>query len=122
MGYHTNMIAVNGRYIKSPSAMTVHIEDVSASNAGRTQDALMQKQRVARKVKIDLTWAMPTPAEAHQILSAFSPEYFSVTYYDPLYGGTTTKTFYSGEQSAPVKVWMVNNKRYESIQLNIIER
>ncbi len=122
MGYHSNMIAVNGQWIKSPSAMTVHIEDVSAANAGRTEDALMQKQRIARKVKIDLTWAMPTPSEAHQILSAFSPEYFNVTFFYPLYGGYTTKSFYSGEQSAPVKVWMVNNKRYESIQLSIIER
>lgn len=122
MGYHTNMIAVNGSWIKSPSAMTVHIEDVSAANAGRTEDALMQKQRIARKVKIDLTWAMPTPSEARQILSAFSPEYFSVTFFHPLYGSNVTKVFYSGEQSAPVKVWMVNNKRYESIQLNIIER
>ena len=122
MGANNTMLKVNNVFIKTPSAMTVHIQDVSRSDAGRTEDALMHKNRVARKVKIDLQWNNPTPAEAQAILSAFSDEYFSVTFPHPLTGTNATKTFYSGDQDAPVRIWTVNNKRYESISFNIIER
>lgn len=122
MGYHNGMLRVNGVAVKTPSKMTIGFQDVSNSDAGRTQDALMHKNLVARKRKIDLVWAAPTPAEAHAILTAFYPEYFNVTYYDPLDGDTVTRTFYSGDKTAPVKIWFANHKRYESISFNIIER
>ena len=44
-----SMIKVNGQWVKTPSAFNFGINDVSASDAGRTQDALMHKNRVARK-------------------------------------------------------------------------
>ena len=122
MGSHSGMIAVDGVAIKTPSSMSIGFQDVSASNAGRTQDALMHKNLVARKRKISLQWNGPSPAEAHAILVAFNPEYIAVTYYDPLDGATVTKTFYSGDKSAPVKSWSVGNRRYESISFDIIER
>lgn len=122
MSNHTGMLVVDGTAVKSPSSMTIGFQDVSNSDAGRTQDALMHKNLVARKRKIDLAWSSPTPAEAHAILTAFYPEYIDVSYYDPLDGATVTRTFYSGDKSAPVKIWSTNNKRYESISFNIIER
>ena len=122
MGYHTGMLSVDGVPVKTPSSMSIGFQDVSNSDAGRTQDALMHKNLIARKRKIDLVWAAPTPEEAHAILTAFYPEYFQVTYYDPLDGETVTRTFYSGDKQAPVKIWFANHKRYESISFNIIER
>lgn len=122
MGYNNNMLLVDGVKIKTPSTFSWGLQDVSSSDAGRTQDALMHKNRIAQKRKIDLAWAMPTPEEAHAILVAFNPEYINVTYWDPLAGGRITKTFYTGDKTAPVKIWTVNNKRYESISFNIIER
>ena len=119
---NNSMIKVDGVWIKTPSTFTWELNDVSASDAGRTQDALMHKNRVARKRKIQLSWSMPTPEEAKTILEAFSPEYFNVTYFDPLAGHMVTKTFYCGDQSAPVKIWAVGNRRYETISFNIIER
>lgn len=122
MGNHKNMLKVDNVWVKSPSSMTVHIQDISRSDAGRTEDGLMHKERIARKVKIDLQWSNPTPAETAQILTAFSPEYFNVQFVHPLTNTTVTKTFYSGDQDSPIKIWTVNNKRYESISFNIIER
>ena len=78
------MLRVDNVWIKSPSSMAVHIQDVSRSDAGRTEDSLMHKNRIARKVKIDLQWNNPTPAEAQAILSAFAPEYFQVQFFHPL--------------------------------------
>lgn len=122
MSAHNNMIKVDNVRIKTPSVFSWGLNDVSTADAGRTSDALMHKNRVARKRKIKLSWNSPTPEEAQAILSAFSPEYFNVTYYDPLDGANTTRTFYSGDQEAPVKRWSVNNKVYEMISFDIIER
>ena len=119
---NNGMILVDGVAIKTPSSMTIGFQDVSNTDAGRTQDALMHKNMIAQKRKIDFVWAAPTPAEAHAILTAFNPEYFNVTYYDPLVGDTVTKTFYSGDKSAPIKIWTVGHKRYEQIAFNVIER
>lgn len=119
---NNTMIRVNGAKVKTPSSFSWGLQDVSASDAGRTQDALMHKNTVAQKRKIALSWTMPSPAEAQAILTAFNDEYFRVTYYDPLDGDTVTRTFYAGDKSAPVKIWTANNKRYEQISFDIIER
>ena len=102
--------------------MTWGLYDVSASDSGRTQDTIMHKNRVGRKRKLNLSWSSPTPAEAKEILTAFAPEYFNVSYFDPLVGAEVTKNFYCGDQSAPVKIWSVGNKLYENISLDVIER
>lgn len=122
MGANKTMIRVNGKQIKTPSVFHPSIQDVSAADAGRTQDALMHKNRITRKRKIQLAWNMCTPEDAHEILDAFKDEYFRVTYYDPWDGDTVTKTFYSGDQDTPVKTWTVNNKLYEQVSFDIIER
>lgn len=119
---HNSMIAVNNVWIKTPSTIEWSINDVSNSDAGRTQNGLMHKNRVTRKRKMVLKWSSPTKNEAAAILSAFSSEYFNVTYFDPLANTTQTRTFYSGDQSAPFKTWTANNKRYTEISFDIIER
>lgn len=122
------MISVNGNNnFKAPSSMTWGKQDVSDSESGRDQTAYMYKNKVAEKIKIDLSWQTLTPEEAHAVISAFQDEYFNVTYYDFLQGGTTTKTFYCGDMSAPVKLWVGassdgKEKRYADVSFNIIER
>lgn len=122
MGSNHSMIKVDGVMIKTPSSFTWGLQDISQSNSGRTQDALMHKNRIAQKRKIDMVWSMPTPEETHSILEAFRPEYVNVTYYDPDDGKVVTRNFYTGDKSAPVKTWMIGKKRYESLSFNIIER
>lgn len=116
------MIKVNGTVIKTPSSFTWGLQDVSDSASGRTQDALMHKNRVSQKRKISLGWNNPTDKETAQILQAFNPEYIDVTYPDAMSGKEETRTFYVGDRSAPMKIWTVNNKRYSQISFNIIER
>ena len=119
---NNSMIKVDGAWIQTPSVFNFKINDVSASDAGRTSDALMHKNRVARKRTISLKWNGCTPAQTHAILQAFAPEYFNVTYFDPLDNATVTRTFYAGDQDAPVKSWSINNKLYEQVSFDIIER
>ena len=116
------MLYVNGAVVKTPSELTWGLQDVSDSDAGRTQDAIMHKNRIAQKIKLSLSWSNPTPAETASILQAFDPEYIDVTYPDAKSGGNETRTFYSGDKSAPVKIWTVGNKRYSQVSFDIIER
>ena len=122
MGSNSTMIKVNGQWVKTPTVFSLSINDISASDAGRTEDGLMHKNRIGRKRKIVLQWNGPTKEEAHAILNAFSAEYFNVTYFDPVNNRTETRTFYSGDQESPVKQWTVNNKLYEMVKFDIIER
>lgn len=116
------MLVVDGVSIKEPSKFDWSLQDVSSADSGRTEDSKMHKLRVAQKVKIALQWTMTTPAETAQILQAFQPEYIMVTYHDALLNDYRTAEFYVGDRSAPVKKWWVNEKLYESVSFNIIER
>ncbi|MEZ3487317.1 MAG: hypothetical protein K1W22_12215 [Lachnospiraceae bacterium] len=116
------MIWVDGVAIKTPSGFTWNLQDVSDSAAGRTQDALMHKNRIAQKRKLSFTWAAPTPQEAAAILAAFDPEYVSITYPDTKTGRNETKTFYTGDITSPMKIWTVGKKRYEMLSFDVIER
>ena len=122
MPNNTNMLVVDGVKIKSPSSLSWGKQDISASDAGRTDDTIMHKNKVGEKRTLDLSWSGTTLQEASAILKAFAPEYFQVTYWDVENCRMETRTFYSGDKKAPVKIWTVNQKRYESISFNIIER
>lgn len=112
---------VNGVDVPIPSEFGWSIQDVSAPDSGRTLDAVMHKERVARKEKIQLKWNGKTPEETSVILNAFAPEYFNVTYLSPLTNSVVTKEFYCGDQSAPY-YWWCNGGLHESVSFNIIER
>ena len=117
------MITVDNVELKCPSAYTWGLQDVSSPDAGRTQDAVMHKERVAQKVKLELEWSGLTWAETAVIMTAFNPEYIEVKYPDMLSGQMETKTFYTGDKSAPVKQWFNNDgeKIIDKISFNIIE-
>ena len=74
--------------------------DVEAPDAGRTLDGLLHRGRVATKIRLDVTCRPLTSSEASTVLSAILPEFVSVTYTDPVVGGTVTKTMYSNNNPA----------------------
>lgn len=116
------MIIVDGVEMPCPSSFTWGLQDVSDSDAGRTLDALMHKNRIAQKRKLSLQWNAKDPSETAFILQAFNPEYINVTYPDALSGTDETRTFYVGDRSAPVWRWFSGKKYYESVSFDIIER
>ena len=76
------------------------LSDVEASDAGRTADAVMHRNRVAQKVRLDVTCRDLTTAEASTILQLIDPEYLTVRYTDPRQGGLVEKTMYSNNRPA----------------------
>lgn len=105
--------------IPTPSKYDWKLSDVSAADAGRTEDGKMHKLRIAQKVHLELEWQNMSDNAAMVILGAFQPEYVSVTYYDYKALGFQTKTFYVGDRS----VSSYNRARQiSSISFNIIEQ
>ena len=113
--------------IPAPSSYVWKLEDISAPDAGRTEDGVMHKKRIGQVVGIELSWQNVTTAQAHTILTAFNPEYVNVRYIDPMSGDSSNNyvvsdavTFYVGNRSAP----MYNSKRglWSNISFNLIDR
>jgi len=119
---NNSLIIVDGVVMPQPYAYTWLIQDVSLSSAGRTEDALMHKERVARKRKLQLGWRIKSPEVASTILKAFAPEYITVRYWDVEDNQYEYRTFYTGDKQAPVKMWTVGKKIIETISFDIIER
>lgn len=106
--------------VPCPSGYQWSENDVSASDAGRTEDTKMHKMRLGTCVKLQLSWQNITTEKASRILAAFAPQYISVCYLDPHAGGYRTKEFYVGDRSAP----LYNAKLgvWSGLSFNIIER
>lgn len=103
-----------------PSKYDWKLSDVSAADAGRTEDALMHKMMIAQKVHIELEWQNVSDSAARQILAAFNAsEYLNVNYYDYKAMAYQTKTFYVGDRS----VTSYNRVRgIGTVSFNIIEQ
>lgn len=117
-----DVITVDGREFKCPSKFKWKKSDVSASDAGRTDDTVMHKNRIGRARTLSLGWVNLTKEEIHEILTAFDPEYVMVTYWDPLDGDIVTKEFYTGDMEADVSWWAKGRERYSSLSFDVIER
>lgn len=94
--------SVDGVAVKSPSVYKWKLEDLSASDAGRTEDTVMDKKRIGQLVGIELQWNKVSIADASKILKLFNPEYIKVEYLDAMQGKYVERTFYVGERSAPL--------------------
>lgn len=108
-----------------PAQLSWGLQDISSPEAGRTHAAgnPMQKMRTSQKRKLDLTWVMPTPEQASEILNAFNPQYFYVRYFDPMDNKRETRRFYAGDRTAPMKWYELAGKgtRFATLSFNIIE-
>ena len=112
--------SVDGVAIPCPSKYDWKLSDVSSSDAGRTEDGLMHKERITQKIHIELEWQhIKTDAAARLILTAFNPEYIDVEYFDYKSNAYLTKRFYVGDRT----VSSYNRAQaISTITFNIIEQ
>ena len=112
--------SVDGKSVKCPSSYLYKLEDVSAADAGRTEDTMMHKKRIGQVIGIELSWQNITTAEVSELLKAFDPEYIEVCYLDAKEGKFMTSQFYVGNRSAP----LYNSRMgvWQNVSFNIIER
>lgn len=73
--------------------------DVDGPSAGRTISGLMIRDRVATKIRLDITCRPLTGDELRTLMNLLLPEFVTVTYDDPLYG-IVSKTMYANNHGA----------------------
>lgn len=78
--------------------------DIDGSDAGRDLTGRLRRNRVATKVRLDITCRLLKSEEAATVLTAIMPEYVSVKYYDPQAGAVVTKTMYSNNNPATFQI------------------
>lgn len=113
--------------VKTPSAITWSIQDVSAQDAGRTLDGIMHKERLpmpnGQKRKMKLEWfAVKFGEESSALLQAFTPEYLDVTYPDPQEGKLVTKVFYTGDKELRFATWWDGKQVLTNLTFSLIEQ
>lgn len=112
--------SVDGVAVPCPTSYLWKLEDVSASDAGRTEDMVMDKKRIGQVVGIELSWSNISISKSSRVLQVFNPEYVMVEYLDAMLGGYCTKEFYVGNRSTP----LFNAKLglWQNISFNLIAR
>ena len=96
--------------------------DIDGPNAGRTISGLMIRDRVATKIRLDITCRPLTSDELHTVLNLILPQFVSVTYDDPMYG-LVTKTMYANNNPATFYKAMENGEEYWiNVTFPLVER
>ena len=87
----TNMIAHKG--------VKWSRNDIDGPNAGRTITGMMVRDRVATKIRLDITCRVMNEDEQNTLLNLILPEFVNVTYEDPQ-DGLVTRVMYANNNSA----------------------
>lgn len=115
------ILTIAGVDVKDPSVFQVDIMDIDKESE-RNANGTMQRTRVATKRKLTVEWGPLSNSEISKILKSVKDVFFIVKYPDPYEGTTITKTFYSGDRSAPVLRVRDGVVRWEGLKTNLVEQ
>ena len=97
--------------------------DLDAPGSGRGLDGKLMRNRVASKVRLDVTCTPLTADKASIVLTAIMPQWVSVTYTDPQLGRDVTKTMYSNNNPASYLMKRPDGTEYwDGITFPLIEQ
>lgn len=120
-----SILQINNFDVADPMTLTWDLYDLdSEEGAGRSQDGLMHRDRVAVKRKLNCTWPPMEPYEMSVLLKQMDDTFFTVRYPDAHDGTYREGTFYVGDRSTPLYVWNNEKQKYmwEGLSANFIER
>lgn len=121
MAITRSLLQVDGVWIPDPSAMSIDLHDVSSEGAGRSEDLTMHKLRLGQFWSISLTWNYTDASVGAEILTAFNPEYFMVSFINPMTNTRDSKQFYRGDPKIGVYNYELAGVRFSSISFDIIQ-
>ncbi len=100
------ILQINGVEIAAyPKDFSVTALDLdNGESTVRTADGTLNRDRIAVKRQIDMTWGPLAWKDISSILLAMSGVFFSFYYPDPMDGVYATRTFYVGDRPSPVAV------------------
>ena len=114
------LVSVNGATVKAPDSFTPTLSDVSASDAGNSEDGTMWKKRIGQKLQYAISYTNITREDAAAVLAAFNPEYVICNILNPASGETEDIEFYVGDRN--IGSFNAVTERWESLSFNIIQR
>lgn len=101
---------------------TFSVQDIDSSETGRNQSGMLFRDRVATKIKWQLTFPPLSRAMMSALLNAISSPEFNFTYPDPFKAsGTTTKRCYVGDRTVPVYSMESELPMWENVSFSIVE-
>lgn len=117
-------LKINGVEIAEyPKDFTVTIIDIdNGDSSTRTADGKLNRDRVATKRQIEMSWGILEWSKIAKILQAMSNSFFEVYYPDPMEGKYMTKTFYVGNRPAPVAVSQGSKVYWNGLKVTLTER
>jgi len=96
--------------------------DIDAQNAGRTLDGSMVRDRVATKIRLDITCRPLKAEELQLVLNLIEPQYVSVEYDDPMMG-RRIGTFYANNNPASYCMrWPDGTEWWNDVSFPLVER
>lgn len=113
------MLKVNGMDIPTPSEFKVGIQDIS--KADRVASGQIVIDRIATKIKLEMSWNYLSPENLSMLLTAISEVTFNVTYPDPQTNSILTKRFYVGDRNVGMYSYINDTPVYVNIGFNFIE-
>lgn len=120
----TGRHVMNGVDLPEPAkgGAVFSVQDIDSSETGRNQNGDMMRERVATKVKWQLTFPPLDRTMCAKLLNALSGVTFELAYPDPyLTSGTTTKTFYVGDRTTPIYSMVDGMPMWENISFAVVE-
>ena len=129
-GHATGIVSVstNGQIwtsLPDPSSITYSVYDLDAGGkTGRGLDGGMNRERVAIKEKISMTFNAMFRVDFEKTMSLIKNAFFYVNFYSPYYGEWRIAEMYVGDRSFDYYGMMKKDKNdlVKSIKFNFIER
>lgn len=118
------ILKINGvelaEYPSSFSVKTIDIDD--GESTVRTADGTLNRDRIAVKRQIDISWGLVEWSKVSAILTAMKPIFFDFYYPDPETGQYETKTFYVGDRPVPAAVSKDGKIYWNGLKATLTER
>lgn len=116
-------LKINNVNVAAPSEFSVTVLDLdNGESTVRTADGTLNRDRIAVKRQIDITWPPLKWSDTSTLLQAMSGVFFEVYYPDPMTGQYVTKTFYAGNRPAPVAIVKDSEIYWGGLKVTLIER
>ena len=96
--------------------------DLDGPNTGRNLDGILIRDRVAIKIKLEITCRPLTYDELQFVYQAILPEFFTVVYDDPLFGNTSKIMYSNNVRGEPLLVDSDGVELWDNVTFPMIER
>jgi hypothetical protein len=117
-------LKVNGTEIAAyPSTFNVTPMDLDDGDSTvRTADGTLNRDRVAVKRQIDMSFGVLTWSQISALLQSMSGVFFNFYYPDPMSGKYETKSMYVGNRPSPVAVSQGNEILWNGLKVTLTEK